>query len=263
MFPTDDQLVRTAVRVEPAGHEASVLGPRGAGKFAAMPAILLVEDDVTHRRALSLGLTGRNYDVIEAASGAEARRVVEASRPDLVLLDLGLPDIDGIDLCRHLHAWPAAPIIVVSGDADDQRMLAAFEVGADDYVVKPVAMDVLVARINVHLRHAARAAQVFDDRVDELGDVRIDYDAHLVEVAGEPVDLGAQQFTILSILMRHAGRLVTHDVLAKATGNGAEPADRNAVRVQVSRLRGALGTGEARPQIVNERHVGYRLEGPD
>jgi two-component system KDP operon response regulator KdpE len=224
-----------------------------------MPAILLVEDDESHRRALTLGLTARGFDVIEAGGGAEARQAVEARRPDLVLLDLGLPDIDGIDLCRHLHAWPAAPIIVVSGDGDDQRMVAAFEMGADDYVVKPVVMDVLAARVAVHLRHAALAAQALERTVVEVGDVRIDPDAHLVEIAGEVVSLGPQQFTILSVLMRHAGRLVTHEVLAKALGGGLGAPDRNTVRIQISRLRRTLGSGDHRPQIVTERHIGYRL----
>lgn len=228
-----------------------------------MPAILLVEDDPAQRRTVSLGLSGRGFDVIVASGGAEARSAVEARRPDLVLLDLGLPDIDGLDLCRHLHTWPAAPIIVVSGDGDDRRMVAAFEMGADDYVVKPVVMEVLAARISVHLRHAARAAHAIESRVIVVGDVRIDHDAHAVDVGGEAVNLGPQQFAILSILMRHVGRLVTHDVLAKALGSGVEHVDRNAVRIHMSRLRGALGAGPSRPRIVTERHVGYRLEAPD
>ncbi|MGD9704952.1 MAG: response regulator transcription factor [Acidimicrobiia bacterium] len=224
-----------------------------------MRTILVVEDDEPHRRALTIALTARGFRVVEAGDGREARLAVEAEPPDLVLLDLGLPDVDGVDLCRHLHSWPGCPIIIVSADANDQRIVDALGVGADDYVVKPVTIEVLMARIGVQLRHAAVVAPLLDDHEVLVGDVRIDVPGHYVEVAGEPLELQPQQFTILSILMRNAGRLVTHDVLARALGSGVDQPDLNAVRVNVSRLRRRLGDGPERPEIVSERHVGYRL----
>jgi two-component system KDP operon response regulator KdpE len=230
-----------------------------SGSVDPMPTLLMVDDDAAHRRALAIGLGARGYELIEAGDGHTARAAVEARRPDLVLLDLGLPDIDGVDLCRHLHIWPAAPIIVVSADADDRRMLQAFDVGADDYVVKPVVLDVLAARIAVHLRHAEQAAPTLEPVVLSIGDVRLDTAAHEVEVGGEPLWLRPQQFTILAMLMRNAGRLVTHDVLARALGGGVDEPHRNAVRITIHRLRTALGSGPDRPQIVTERHIGYRL----
>lgn len=223
-----------------------------------MSTLLVVEDDAAHRRVLRLGLVARGHDIVEAGDGRSAREAVEATRPDLVLLDLGLPDIDGVDLCRHLRVWPNAPIIVVSAEDDDQRMVAAFAEGADDYVVKPVVLDVLAARIAVHLRYASRLAESTPDTL-AVGDVRLDVDAHVVEIDGQSVDLRPQQFTMLEMLMRHEGRLVTHEMLQTALARGEDAPERAAIRIGVHRLRTALGDGPARPQVVTERHVGYRL----
>jgi two-component system KDP operon response regulator KdpE len=228
-----------------------------------MPVLLMVDDDAAHRRTLAIGLAARGYDLIEAGDGKGARAAVEARRPDLVLLDLGLPDIDGVELCRHLHIWPAAPIIIVSADADDRRMVEAFEVGADDYVVKPVVIDVLAARIAVHLRRADQIAHTVEPTVLSIGDVRVDLAAHAVRAGAEEILLRPQQFTVLTVLMRNVGRLVTHDVLARALGSGGDEPPRNAVRISIHRLRAALGSGPERPQIVTERHIGYRLVAPE
>lgn len=228
-----------------------------------MPTLLVVDDDAAHRRTLRIGLGARGYDVIEAGDGREARAAVERQRPDLVLLDLGLPDIDGVDLCRHLRLWPGAPIIVVSAEADDRRMVEAFGEGADDYVVKPVVLDVLAARVAVHLRYAVQLAQVADVEVVTVGGLTLDLTAHAAAMDGQPLDLRPQQFTLLEVLMRHAGRLVTHEMLARALGKGADTADRKAVRIAVHRLRTAIGDGPTSPRIVTEHHVGYRLLAPD
>lgn len=228
-----------------------------------MPVLLMVDDDAAHRRTLAIGLAARGYELIEAGDGKGARAAVEARQPDLVLLDLGLPDIDGVELCRHLHIWPAAPIIIVSADADDRRMVQSFEVGADDYVVKPVVIDVLAARIAVHLRRADQIAHAVEPTVLCIGDVRVDLAAHAVQAGAEEILLRPQQFTVLTVLMRNVGRLVTHDVLARALGSNGEEPHRNAVRISIHRLRAALGEGPDRPQIVTERHIGYRLVAPE
>ena len=220
----------------------------------------MVEDDAPHRRALELGLSARGFDVTVVGDGHSVRDAVDSAHHDVILLDLGLPDVDGIELCRRLRVWPGAPI-VVSGDADEARIIAALDVGADDYVVKPVAIDVLVARIGVQLRHAAVAASVVQAQILEVGDIRLDTAAHEVHVGGTPVTLNAQQFTILSILLRNAGKVVAHDVLARASGYG-NPSDRNALRVAVSRLRHRLGRNPDRPEILTEKPVGYRLTVP-
>jgi two-component system KDP operon response regulator KdpE len=228
-----------------------------------MPTLLMVDDDPAHRRTLAIALAARGYELIEAEDGKGARSAVEVRRPDLVLLDLGLPDIDGVELCRHLHIWPAAPIIIVSADADDERMLQAFAVGADDYVVKPVNLDVLAARIAVHLRRADQVAHAIEPSLLTVGDVRVDLTAHAVLIGDEELTLRPQQFTVLTVLMRNVGRLVTHDLLARALGTVGDDTPRNAVRISIHRLRAALGSGPDRPQIVTERHVGYRLVEPE
>jgi len=228
----------------------------------AVPTILVIEVDEQQRRAIEIALTARGFDVSVVGDGRSAREAVETMRPDLVLLDLGLPDIDGIHLCRHLHVWPAAPIIVVSTDDDDARIVAALDGGADDYVVKPCTIDVLVARIRVQLRHASLAAPMLIGQVLSVGDVRLDNVGHEVDAGGARLELNVQQFTILMILMRNVGTLVTYEVVARAVGRGSGAVDRNGIRVNVSRLRRQLGDGPDRPQIITERHVGYRLVSP-
>ena len=227
-----------------------------------MPTLLMVDDDPAHRRVVRLGLAARGYDVVEAGDGRAARAAVDASRPDLVLLDLGLPDIDGVELCRHLRMWPDAPIIVVSAEGDEQRMVAAFAEGANDYVVKPVVIDVLAARIAVHLRYAERLARTAEPAVLECGDVRLDPAAHLVDIGGDVVDLRPQQFTMLELLLRNESRLVTYEMLARALSKGDDASDRKALRIGIHRLRTALGEGPRRPRIATEHHVGYRLVPP-
>ena len=227
-----------------------------------MPSILVVEDDASHRRFLEIALTARGFQVTPAGDGRQAREAAETGHHDLVLLDLGLPDIDGVELCRQLHVWPAVPIIIVSADADDERIVAALGVGADDYVVKPVSPEVLVARIGVQLRHAAVAAPVLISDVLGVGDVRLDSTAHagrrrrLADRAQrrpvhDPADPDAQR--------RHAGDAPG---AGAALGRGSDEPDRNAVRINVSRLRQRLGVGPERPQLLTERRVGYRLVPP-
>lgn len=227
-----------------------------------MPTILVVEDDEPHRQAMTLALGRRGFDVIGAADGAAAGHAVEQSRPDLILLDLGLPDIDGVDLCRHLHTWPGSPIIIVSAHHDDERVIAGLNAGANDYVTKPVAVDVLAARIAVQLRQATRIAPLLEQELITVGDVTIDLAAHEARAGGQRVELRAQPFSILSVLGRNVDRIVTHEVLLRALGADDDDSARNSLRINVSRLRAALGTGPNRPTIVSERHVGYRLVPP-
>ncbi len=227
-----------------------------------MPTLLVVDDDGAHRRTLRVGLGARGYEVVEADDGRSARAAVDARPPDLVLLDLGLPDIDGVDLCRHLRLWPAVPIIVVSAETDDRRMVEAFAVGADDYVVKPVVIDVLAARIAVHLRYAEQLALAAEPEVITIAALTVDLTAHVVAVGGRIVDLRPQQFTMLEVLARNAGRLVTHETLSRALAKSTGEPDRKAIRVAVHRLRVAIGEGPDIPRIETELHVGYRLTSP-
>ena len=228
-----------------------------------MPSILVVEDDAPHRRALELGLSARGFEVTAVGDGRAARDAVDSAHHDVVLLDLGLPDIDGIELCRHLHVWPGSPIVVVSGDGDDRRIVAALEVGADDYVVKPVTIDVLVARIGVQLRHAAATAALVDGQVLEAGDVTVDTAAH--EVAHRrrcPSSSTPSSSRSSTILLRNA------EQAGDARGAGAGQRLRRPVGSQRARVSPsaasatASATGPDRPEIVTEKPVGYRLVVP-
>lgn len=227
-----------------------------------MPRVLVIEDDRAECRATEIVLTGRGFDVVVAGSAREAFAATALPDTiDVVLLDLGLPDADGVSLCGRLRTWPGAPIIVVSGDGREERIIGALAAGADDFVVKPIVNEVLLARIQVQLRHAARAS-ASEDRPIRVGDVELDAVAHRVRVGGVDLDLNAQLFIVLRELMFDAGCLVTYERLLRALGKGDQDGERQALRSGVSRLRKQLGTGAHRPDIVVERHVGYRLMPP-
>lgn len=227
------------------------------------PVVLVVEDDDAQRRALATMLTAHGYHVEVASDGARALTTLVHVEPDVVLLDLGLPDIDGLELCRRLRVWLHCPIVVVTADAVEDRMVEALDLGADDYVLKPYSSRVLLARLRVAVRHRASLRTVVDDQVLECGDVRIDTAARQVRVAGEVIELQARQFALLSALVRNAGKVVTNAVLAKALGGTGPAVDLSGVRMAVTRARKLLGDGPDRPVIVTEPRVGYRLVGPD
>ena len=189
-----------------------------------MPKVLLIEDDAAQRCAVRLALERRGYEIVDASSGAEALTRAREFDVEVVLLDLGLADVDGVELCRRLMRWPGRPIIVVSAEADEDRIVDALRAGADDYVVKPFAMDLLVARIEVQQRHAARLEPLRAVAALTAGDVRIDPVGRAVTVAGSHIPLNAQQFDLLVVLARRAGLLVTYDTLLGVLDKRADEA---------------------------------------
>lgn len=226
--------------------------------------VVVIEDDPSQRAVLATALEARGMRVLLAGTGREATRLLNAAKADLVVLDLGLPDVDGLELCAHLRNIVAAPIVVVTAQAEDQRVVQALDAGADDYVTKPFSMPVLLARLRVAMRHHAAAAALAEDEILEAGDVRLHLGAHEVMVGGDLVDMPARQFSMLAVLMRNQGRVVTYSILARALGaDESDPDERNAWRVNVSKLRKLIGEGPGRPVIRTEFNVGYRLEVPD
>lgn len=224
--------------------------------------ILVVEDDAALAGVVESALRGRGYDVDVAATGAGALAAADLCRPDVVILDLGLPDIDGIDVCRRLRTTFANPIVVLSADGDEARKVAALDEGADDYVTKPFSMPELLARLRVALRHRRTVAPVVDDAVLMVGDLTIDTGAHAVLVAGEPLVLRPKEHELLELLVRNVGRVLTHGALSARLWD--EPGDHGeALRWHVMRLRKALGQGARRPVLRTEPGVGYRLTAPD
>jgi two-component system KDP operon response regulator KdpE len=225
----------------------------------ASPAgILVVEDDRSMARVVVAALKARGYDVSAVTTGSAALHRIEHHSPAVVLLDLGLPDLDGVDVCRQLRRWSTVPIIVITAEGSDERKVMALDEGADDYVTKPFSMPELLARVRVALRHR-RAAGMVDDNVLEVGDIRVDLPRHFVTVGGEPVDLTPKEFAFLALLARHAGKVLTHrNILGEVWGPSAV-GETQYLRVYANQIRKKLGEDAARPRLVTEPGVGYRL----
>jgi two-component system, OmpR family, KDP operon response regulator KdpE len=226
------------------------------------PTVLVVEDDEETRRVLVRELTARGYRIEEAPDGRTALRHWEARRPDVVLLDLGLPDLDGLTIIGRIRRDAATPIVILSGRYEEREKVAALERGADDYVTKPFGVDELNARLQVALRHAAGPDADPSGRL-VVGPVELDAARHEVRVGGRPVDLTPREFEILRVLLLNRGRLVTKGRLLRAVWGEAYRGEDSYVYVHVSQLRRKLALadpdGALRDLIVTEPGVGYRV----
>jgi two-component system KDP operon response regulator KdpE len=209
---------------------------------------------------METSLTARNYQVVTATTGAHALEVVSAQATDVIIVDLGLPDIDGLDLCRHIRLWTKTPIIVVTADGSEQRMVQALDEGADDYVTKPFSMPELLARIRVAIRHRLTLAEHDHEPTITVGALSIDVDAHEARIHGQSIELPAKQLKLLTMLARNPGGIVTtRHAVQQLWGPETDHSVSHALRVLVSKLRKSLGAGDGVPRIVSEPHVGYRL----
>jgi two-component system, OmpR family, KDP operon response regulator KdpE len=224
--------------------------------------ILVVEDDRSVTRVVSAALRARGYAVTAVATGADALSAAEQDTPAVVLLDLGLPDLDGLDVCRRLRGWSDVPIIVVTADGADERKVRALDEGADDYITKPFSMPELMARIRVALRHR-RAAGLIDRSIIDVGDLRIDAPRHRVTVGDREVDLSPKEFALLTLLARHAGRVLTHRAILEEIWGPDDVRETQHLRVYAGLLRKKLEDDPARPRLITEPGVGYRLVDPD
>jgi two-component system KDP operon response regulator KdpE len=222
-----------------------------------LPRILVVDDERPIRRFLSASLSG-NYTIIEAANGQEALRAVTSERPDLVILDLGLPDLDGVEVTRRLREWTQIPIIVVSVREQESDKIAALDAGADDYLTKPFGAGELLARIRVALR---RSTQTESEPVFTSAGLSVDLTLRAVTVAGQAVTLTPTEYDLLKLFIKHAGKVLTHHQLLRSVwGNGYE-SDTHILQVNISNLRRKIEPDPARPShIVTEPGVGYRLK---
>lgn len=221
------------------------------------PLVLVVEDELPVRRFLRAVLDSHGYRLVEAGSVREAEQLAPSHNPDLFLLDLGLPDGDGIDLTRRLREWTRAPIIVLSARGREEDKVNALDAGADDYLTKPFGVNELLARLRVALRHAgagAAPAPVF-----EAGPLRVDLARREVTVDGREVRLTPIEFKLLALLARHAGKVLTHrHILREVWGPSATEV--HYVRVHMAELRKKIEAEPARPRLlVTEPGVGYRL----
>ena len=225
--------------------------------------ILVVDDEPALCDAVSAALEARGYRTRTARSGREALAATSLHEPDIVLLDLGLPDIDGIDVCKHLRRWYRSPIIVLTADGSERRKVRALEEGADDYVTKPFSMLELLARVTVAARHRRALAAVIDDICLDVGSLRVDTASHDAWVGGVHLDLTPKEFALLTMLARNAGRVLTHRTLLGEVWGESHAANTQPLRTAITTLRKKLGTGGRRPALVTEPGVGYRLLEPD
>lgn len=220
------------------------------------PCILVVDDERPIRRFLSASLSGQ-YQVKEAASGADAIQAAAALRPDLIILDLGLPDLDGVEVTRRLREWSKTPIIVVSVREQESDKVAALDAGADDYLTKPFGAGELTARIRAALR---RASEPEDESIFEGGDLSVDKARRIVSANGGEVLLTPTEYDILLALIQHAGKVVTHRQLLRLVWGNAYESETHLLRVNVSNLRRKIEKDPAKPQhVITEPGVGYRL----
>jgi two-component system, OmpR family, KDP operon response regulator KdpE len=220
--------------------------------------VLVIEDEVPMRRFLRQALTSHGFRVTEAGSVHEAEQVVTETPPDAILLDLGLPDGDGLDLLRRLREWCAAPVIVLSAREREDDKVMALDAGADDYLTKPFGTAELLARIRVALRHA-RARGAPDEPVLSAGPLRIDQSRHEVTVDGAVVHLTPIEFKLLVTLARHAGKVLTHRQLLREVW-GPRSTQTHYLRVHMAALRRKIEADPARPRwLTTEPGVGYRL----
>ena len=225
-----------------------------------MPTILVVDDEPAILRALSTGLRARGYRVVAAAKGEMALDLVARDAPDVVVLDLGLPDIDGVEICRRVREWCDIPIIVLSADGSDHRKVLALDEGADDYVTKPFSMPELLARIRVAVRHRPReGAPAPLAPVLQVGDLTIDLHRHKVTAGGREVELTPKEFAFLALLARHPGRVLTHRTILQEVWGPEYGTESQYLRVYASQLRKKLRDDPARPRLVTAPGVGYRL----
>lgn len=220
--------------------------------------ILLVEDEPQMRRFLRVALEGSGYRYLEATTGGEGLALAIQHRPDVILLDLGLPDMDGLALMSRLREWSQTPVIIISARGQEADKVRALDVGADDYLTKPFGTGELLARIRVALRHAEPGAA--EDPRFILGRWRVDLAKRQVLVAGQEVHLTPIEYRLFTTLIRHAGKVVTHRQLLKEVWGGVAGAQPLYLRVYMAQLRHKLEEDPSRPQYLRtEPGVGYRL----
>jgi Response regulators consisting of a CheY-like receiver domain and a winged-helix DNA-binding domain len=224
------------------------------------PLILLIEDEPQMRRFLRTALTTNDYRLVEAETAKEGLAQAAARNPDVILLDLGLPDRDGLEVTRELREWSGTPIIVLSARGREQDKVAALDVGADDYLTKPFGVEELLARIRVALRHAALPPGAAPEPIFEAGELRVDLADRRVWRQGQEVHLTPTEYKLLATLVRHAGKVLTHRQLLKEVWGANYVNQSHYVRVYLAQLRQKIEADPARPRLlVTEPGVGYRL----
>jgi two-component system KDP operon response regulator KdpE len=222
--------------------------------------VLIVDDEPQMGRLLKTGLSARGYEVAVATDGLQALDLAATWQPALILLDLGLPGIDGLEVCRRIRGWSQVPIIVLTVRDAEQDKVTALDIGADDYLTKPFGMDELLARMRVAQRHALLHAKL-DEPVLRLGGLVIDLARRQLAVDGRPVHLTPKEYELLRVLATHVGKVLTHRMLLHAVWGAAYEQDVATLRVFVTQLRHKIEADPAHPRYIQtELGVGYRFD---
>lgn len=223
--------------------------------------ILIIDDEKQIRRLLRVALEGHEYKISAAASGQEGLRQITTFHPDLVILDLGLPDINGQEMLKKIRGWSEVPIIILSVHNQEEEKIQALDAGANDYVTKPFSMGELLARIRAALRHASHSG---DEPVITIGELSVDITRRLVTLRGEKVKLTPTEYEILKNLAVYAGRVLTHKQLLRTIWGSKYERETHYLRVYIASLRRKIESDPTRPEfIITEPGVGYRLIVPE
>ena len=238
-------------------------GPADAPDTAALskkPVVVLIEDEPEIRRFLRASLTGHGYRLFEATTGAEGLREAESRQPDIVVLDLGLPDIDGLEVIRRLREWTGVPIIVLSARGQEQDKIAALDAGADDYIGKPFGVGELLARLRVSLRHAERTVREAGEPTFSAGDLEVNLTERRVLVGGKEIHLTPIEYRLLATMVKHAGKVLTHRQLLREVWGPPYADQAHYLHVYMAQLRRKLEIDPTRPRhLLTEPGIGYRL----
>jgi len=232
----------------------------GAAASNPGPVVILIEDEPEIRRFLRVTLLSHGYRLVEAITAREGLQAAETRQPDLIILDLGLPDMDGLEVIRRLREWSQVPILVLSARGREADKVAALDAGADDYVSKPFGVGELLARMRVSLRHVERAGRGADEQTFGTGDLQVDVAHRRVLVKGQDVHLTPIEYRLLTTLARHAGKVLTRNQLLKEVWGRPYTDQTHYLHVYMAHLRRKIETDPAQPRyILTEPGVGYRL----
>jgi len=221
--------------------------------------ILVIDDELEIRRLLKVGLTAHGYDFVEAASAKEGLYQAVIARPDVIILDMGLPDQDGTEVLRQIREWSQVPVIILSVRGQEYHKVSALDIGADDYLTKPFSVSELMARIRVALRHQANLK---DEPVVEVGELYMDFSKRQVKIAGDDIHLTPIEYDLLKLLISNAGKVVTHRQLIHSVWGSEGQEYSQYLRIYISQLRKKIEKDPNQPAyILTEPGIGYRLAG--
>lgn len=256
--------MNTVVKISLSGSYTSDCQSSMIEHSSNLPVVLVIEDEAPIRRFLKLALSEHGFTFKEAITGKEGLQKAAFEKPDLIILDLGLPDMEGLDVTKQVRSWTPTPIIILSARGNDRDKVEALDAGADDYLTKPFSIAELLARMRVALRHASRINFDSAECIFEVGNIRVDMLKRQVTVDGAEVHLTPIEYRLMVAMVQHAGKVVTHNQLLRQIWGDSYGAESHYVRVFMAQLRRKVESDPAHPSyLITEPGVGYRLRTKD